>query len=359
MSRTVCWSATSLPARSRACTRRTCPVSCARSRPACSALQRAGEPGFYDVMHSHYWLSGQFGFLVQDRWGIPLVHSAHTLARVKNAALADSDEPEPPGRLIGEDQVVAEADRLIANTDDEARALIELYDADPDRLDVVAPGVDTEVFAPGDRAAARAALGVPAGERLIVFAGRIQPLKAPDVLSRALGVLRRRFPDEPWRLSVVGGLSGTGRRRRTDWPHWPSTTVSPTWSSSGRRRPRPTWPGLPGRRRGRGAQPQRVVRAGRLGGAGCGYPGGGGGRRRPGGRGQGWGLRRAGTRARRRSLGRRAVERRSCTGSAGRPCRGARAHAVKFSWDVTVDGLLASYRKAAAGLRPQAAELAR
>ena len=77
-------------------------------------------PGFYDVVHSHYWLSGQVGFLAKDRWGVPLVHSAHTLARVKNAALADDDEPEPQGRLIGEDQVVAEADRLIANTDDEA-----------------------------------------------------------------------------------------------------------------------------------------------------------------------------------------------------------------------------------------------
>ena len=78
-------------------------------------------PGHYDVVHSHYWLSGQVGYLAKDRWGVPLVHSAHTLAKVKNAAMAEDDEPEPRGRLIGEEQVVAEADRLIANTGDRGR----------------------------------------------------------------------------------------------------------------------------------------------------------------------------------------------------------------------------------------------
>ena len=80
------------------------------------------ESGYYDLLHSHYWLSGQVGYLAKDRWGVPLVHSAHTLAKVKNAAMAETDTPEPRGRLIGEEQVVAEADRLIANTDAEARA---------------------------------------------------------------------------------------------------------------------------------------------------------------------------------------------------------------------------------------------
>jgi len=103
-------------------------------------IEAAKEPGYYDVIHSHYWLSGQVGFLAKDRWGIPLVHTAHTLARVKNEWLADGDEPEPPGRLIGEDQVVAEADRLVANTDDERDVLIGGYGADPGRIDVVAPG---------------------------------------------------------------------------------------------------------------------------------------------------------------------------------------------------------------------------
>lgn len=112
------------------------------------------EPGYYDIVHSHYWLSGQVGWLARDRWAVPLVHTAHTLAAVKNAALADGDGPEPPLRTVGEQQVVDEADRLIVNTDDEARQVISLHGADPARIDVVHPGVDLDVFRPGDRRAA-------------------------------------------------------------------------------------------------------------------------------------------------------------------------------------------------------------
>ena len=75
------------------------------------------DPGHYDIVHSHYWLSGQVGWLARDRWAVPLVHTAHTLAAVKNAALAAGDTPEPPLRSVGEQQVVDEADRLIVNTE--------------------------------------------------------------------------------------------------------------------------------------------------------------------------------------------------------------------------------------------------
>ena len=169
------------------------------------------EPGHYDLLHSHYWLSGQVAYLAKDRWGVPLVHSAHTLAKVKNAALAESDEPEPRGRVIGEEQVVAEADRLVANTEAEVRELVELYGADPDRVDVVPPGVDTDVFSPGSSAAARAALGLDPDELVVAFAGRIQPLKAPDVLLRAAQLLRAQNPGRRFRVLIVGGASGTGR----------------------------------------------------------------------------------------------------------------------------------------------------
>ncbi len=170
------------------------------------------EPGYYDVVHSHYWLSGQVGWLAHDRWGVPLVHSAHTLARVKNAALAEGDEPEPMVRVIGEDQVVAEADRLIGNTDEEARQLVELYHADPRRTVTIPPGVDLARFRPGDRAAARAVLGLPRAAVVLAFVGRIQPLKAPDVLLRAAAELLRRDPALRERLVVLvaGGPSGTG-----------------------------------------------------------------------------------------------------------------------------------------------------
>ncbi|WP_244895956.1 D-inositol-3-phosphate glycosyltransferase [Mycobacterium asiaticum] len=166
--------------------------------------EAAHEPGYYDIVHSHYWLSGQVGWLARDRWAVPLVHTAHTLAAVKNATLAEGDTPEPPMRTIGEQQVVNEADRLIVNTEDEARQLISLHHADPSRIDVVHPGVDLDVFSPGDRGAARHALGLDADEPVVAFVGRIQPLKAPDIVLRAAA----RLPGV--RIIVAGGPSGSG-----------------------------------------------------------------------------------------------------------------------------------------------------
>ncbi|RYP85238.1 D-inositol-3-phosphate glycosyltransferase [Nocardioides guangzhouensis] len=169
-------------------------------------------PGHYDAIHSHYWLSGQVGALARDRWGVPLVHSMHTMAKVKNAALAEGDTPEPSARLIGEEQVVEAADMLIANTDDEARQLIDLYDAEPARVDVVHPGVDLGLFTPGPRKDARRRLGLPVDADVLLFAGRIQPLKAPDVLLKAVAVLLHEDPSLRDRLvvPVVGGPSGSG-----------------------------------------------------------------------------------------------------------------------------------------------------
>jgi D-inositol-3-phosphate glycosyltransferase len=173
--------------------------------------------GHYDAVHSHYWLSGQVGALARDRWGVPLVHTMHTMARVKNDALAEGDSPEPEARIIGEDQVVEAADMLIANTDVEAKQLINLYDADPGRVEVVHPGVDLTTFRPLDRIAVRRELGLPTDAVVLMFAGRIQPLKAPDVLLRAVAVLLERAPHLRSRLVVpiVGGPSGTGLERPT------------------------------------------------------------------------------------------------------------------------------------------------
>jgi D-inositol-3-phosphate glycosyltransferase len=166
--------------------------------------------GYFDVIHSHYWLSGQAGWLASDRWNVPLVHSAHTLAKVKNLNLAANDSPEPFTRVVGEEQVVAEADALIANTSAEAGELVGLYDADPAKVVVTPPGVDTEVFGPGDPVAARRALGVESDAIVLGFAGRIQALKAPDVVLRAVARLRAVNPALAPRLRVVivGGQSG-------------------------------------------------------------------------------------------------------------------------------------------------------
>lgn len=171
--------------------------------------------GHFDAVHSHYWLSGQVGALARDRWGVPLVHSMHTMAKVKNAALALGDAPEPAVRVIGEEQVVDAADLLVANTDREADELVSLYGAEPSRVRVIHPGVDLDRFRPQHRATVRAALDLPADASVVLFAGRIQPLKAPDVLVRAVAELLRRDPALRPRLVVpiVGGPSGSGRER--------------------------------------------------------------------------------------------------------------------------------------------------
>jgi D-inositol-3-phosphate glycosyltransferase len=165
------------------------------------------EPGWYDLIHSHYWMSGQVGWLARDRWGVPLVHTAHTLGKVKNAALADGDAPEPLIRIVGEEQVVAEADRLVASTRSEADELVTHYGADPSRIDVVPPGVDLQAFTPGP--ADRASLGIPDGARVLLFVGRLQPLKAPDVLLRAAACMLHADPQLRLHVVVAGAPSGT------------------------------------------------------------------------------------------------------------------------------------------------------
>ncbi|HSP60994.1 MAG TPA: D-inositol-3-phosphate glycosyltransferase [Ornithinimicrobium sp.] len=169
----------------------------------------------HDLIHAHYWLSGQVGWLASDRFDVPLVHTLHTMAKVKNQALAEGDDPEPRGREIGEEQVVAVADALVANTEEEARQLVELYGADPGTVHVVPPGVALETFRPGPQDEARSRVGLAQDAVVLLFVGRIQPLKAPDVLLRAAAELLRRRPELRDRLvvAILGGLSGSGLTR--------------------------------------------------------------------------------------------------------------------------------------------------
>ncbi len=177
--------------------------------------EAAKNEGFYDLVHSHYWLSGQVGWIAQERWGVPLVHTMHTMARVKNLTLAHGDTPEPAIREIGEEQVVAAADRLVANTHAEAKELIELYHADPNRVRVVHPGVDLDVFVPGNQTLARIDLGLSEQDIVLLFVGRIQPLKAPDVLIEAAAEILKHNPNLRSRLivAICGGPSGSGLER--------------------------------------------------------------------------------------------------------------------------------------------------
>ena len=174
--------------------------------------EAAHPPGRYDLVHAHYWLSGQVGAVAAERWGVPLIQSMHTLGKVKNLALASGDCAEPAVRIRGEDEVVAAADRLVANTADEARQLIELYGASPRQVETVSPGADLSLFRPAsDTAAVRRGLGLPPDAVVLVFAGRIQPLKGPDVALRAAAALLRLSPALAERLVVVfvGGPSGS------------------------------------------------------------------------------------------------------------------------------------------------------
>jgi D-inositol-3-phosphate glycosyltransferase len=174
--------------------------------------EAAYAPGRYDLLHAHYWLSGQVAAVAAERWGVPLVQSMHTLGKVKNLALAFGDCAEPTARIRGEGEVVAAADRLVANTAEEARQLIDLYGADPWRVETVNPGVDLSVFRPASSVSAvRRRLGLPADAVVLAFAGRIQPLKGPDVVLRAAASLLRLRPSLADRLVVVivGGPSGS------------------------------------------------------------------------------------------------------------------------------------------------------
>ena len=165
----------------------------------------------YDVIHSHYWLSGKVAMPAAKELGIPLVHTMHTMARVKNLNLAEGETPEPMIRVQGETQVVAAANALIANTDAEGASLVSLYDACPDTVHVVSPGVDLYTFTPGEsRGVARAHIGQPADALVVSFVGRIQPHKGPEVLIRATSELVKHTPHLRHRLivNIVGGASG-------------------------------------------------------------------------------------------------------------------------------------------------------
>jgi D-inositol-3-phosphate glycosyltransferase len=168
-------------------------------------------PGKYDLIHAHYWLSGQAGAVAAGRWAVPLVQSMHTLGKVKNLALAADDSAEPDVRIRGEHDVVNAADRLVANTAEEASQLVHLYGADPARVRTVSPGADLSLFRPGSQAEARARLGLPADAVVLMFAGRVQPLKGPDIALRAAARAAELDAELAGKLVVVfvGGPSGS------------------------------------------------------------------------------------------------------------------------------------------------------
>ncbi len=158
-----------------------------------------------DMVHSHYWLSGWAGLIVKRELGVPLANSFHTLGRVKDLTRRDGEPPETLLRIAAEHEVIEGSDCLVSSTPLEAEDLLAHYGADPARLCMSPPGINHDVFSPGDRSAARRRLGLGDGP-IMLFVGRIQPLKGLDVALTAFGLVSNRLPDA--RLLVVGGPSG-------------------------------------------------------------------------------------------------------------------------------------------------------
>ncbi|HLG91554.1 MAG TPA: glycosyltransferase, partial [Acidimicrobiales bacterium] len=159
-----------------------------------------------EAVHANYWLSGLAGHVIKHELNVPLVSTFHTLARVKAEASPEEVAAfEPARRADAEAHVIGCSDAVLASCSVEAEQLTELYGADPERIAIVAPGVDHAFFGPGHRPQARRALGLPASAPMLLFVGRIQPLKGADVAVAVLDALAS-FPDAF--LVVVGGPSG-------------------------------------------------------------------------------------------------------------------------------------------------------
>jgi D-inositol-3-phosphate glycosyltransferase len=158
-----------------------------------------------DMVHSHYWLSGWAGLIVKRDLGVPMANSFHTLGRVKDLTRRLGEPPETLLRIAAEHEVIEGSDCVVASTPLEAEDLLAHYGADPARLCMSPPGVNHDIFSPGDRLAARRSLGLDGGP-IVLFVGRIQPLKGLDVTLGAFELVHNQMPGA--RLVVVGGPSG-------------------------------------------------------------------------------------------------------------------------------------------------------
>ena len=166
----------------------------------------------YDAIHSHYWLSGLAARDLARAWDAPIIHMFHTLGQMKNSVAASPDEWETERRIEGEEEVMAIADRLIAATPRERAQMVWLYGAEASKIDVVPCGVDLDLFSPVPQDDAKQVLGLPLERCVILFVGRIEPLKGIDTLLRAIALLAPEMPSWRDELSVViiGGAPGAG-----------------------------------------------------------------------------------------------------------------------------------------------------
>lgn len=170
----------------------------------------ANEHQRYDIIHSHYWLSGCVAHELRAAWGVPFVQMFHTLGHMKNRVALRPEERESEVRIAVETETVRDADRLIAATPAEEAQLLWLYGADESRITIIPPGVDVTHFHPLPADEAKARLGVPADNHMLLFVGRIEPLKGVDTLLRAVALIAAEHPDQMSQLclSIIGGNLG-------------------------------------------------------------------------------------------------------------------------------------------------------
>jgi D-inositol-3-phosphate glycosyltransferase len=163
----------------------------------------------YHVIHSHYWLSGLVAVRLQEQWDIPVMHMFHTLAKLKNRVAKNDGEFEPALRVDSERQVINSVDRLTAANPLEKAQMIWLYGADPAKIEVIPCGVDLELFhpRPQDEAKARLESEFPPNHKMVLFVGRIEPLKGIDVLLKAMALVLREHEELRERicLCIIGG----------------------------------------------------------------------------------------------------------------------------------------------------------
>ncbi len=161
----------------------------------------------YHVLHSHYWLSGWVALALRERWGTPVIQMFHTLGHMKNSVAQRTSDMETDLRIQVETDVMAGADWLVAATPLERAQMAWLYGANPSKIQVIPCGVDLNLFRPIPQAEARARLGLPETHQMVLFVGRIEPLKGIDTLLRAMALVARDFPNWQERLcvSIVGG----------------------------------------------------------------------------------------------------------------------------------------------------------
>ncbi len=160
----------------------------------------------FDLIHSHYWLSGWAGVLLKEKLGLPLANSFHTLGRIKDLSRRAGQAPEGTIRTLTEEEVIARSDCVVASTPYEFEDLMEHYSASPERLCTSPPGINHDVFKPGDKEAARMWTGL-GFEKIVLFAGRIQPLKGLDVAISALDMVKPEH--KSLHLVAIGGPSGS------------------------------------------------------------------------------------------------------------------------------------------------------